>query len=127
VSARPRQFRRTLEELYAAHCILWNLGFSPEEIFVSAPNVVNGDPPGHYATLTLRRGGLSFIYNLPPRLERADADLFLREWLAFSKRVRSMPNAKLDRMVRGSDVWQRKSEMLAVLARKGFRFAAVES
>ncbi len=120
-------FRRTLEEMYAAHCILWNLGFSPEEIFVATPHVLNGDPPGHYATLKLTRGDLSFIYNLPPRLDEADAEFFLREWLAFSKRVRRMPNTKLDRMVRGSEVWQRKSEMLMVLAQKGFRFTAVES
>jgi hypothetical protein len=127
VTARPRPFRRTLEELYAAHCILWNLGFSPEEICVSAPHVTNGDPPGHYATLTLERDGRSFIYNLPPRLEQSEETPFLEAWLAFADSVRKVPQAKLDRMVRRSEVWRRKHEMLAVLALKGFRFVAVES
>lgn len=124
---RQRELRRVIHEMYAAHCILWNLGFSPDELFVSTPNVVNGDPPGLYATLTLRRDELAFVYNLPPRLDEADAELFLARWLEFADRVRRIPKSKLDRIVRGSDVWRRKGEMLMVLARKGFRFQAVEN
>lgn len=113
--------------MYAAHCVLWNLGFSPDELFVSAPNVLNGDPPGHYATLTLRRGELSFIYNLPPRLDETDCDRFLSSWLAFGARVTELSNAELDRIVHHSDVWRRRASFLAALAAKGFRFPAVEN
>lgn len=127
MTLRPRALRRTIEEMYAAHCVLWNLGFSPDELFVSTPNVLNGDPPGHYATLTVRRGELRFIYNLPPRLEEIDCDRFLSSWLAFGGKVKELPIAELDRLVKKSDVWRRKASFLAALTVKGFRFTAVEN
>lgn len=126
MSVRPRDLRPTIEEMYAAHCVLWNLGFSPDELFVSTPNVLNGDPPGHYATLTIRRGELKFIYNLSPRLEEAECDRFLAAWLAFAER-RGHTKAELDRMVWRSKVWREKSSFLAALTLKGFRFTAVEN
>lgn len=127
MTLRPRDLRRTIEEMYAAHCVLWNLGFSPDELFVSVPNVLNGDPPGYYATLTLRRGPRSFIYNLAPRLEETEGERFLSSWLAFATRLPELPMAELDRMVKRSDVWHRKASFLAALAAKGFRFPAVEN
>jgi len=127
MTLHPRQLRRTIEEMYAAHCVLWNLGFSPDELFVSTPDVVNGDPPGRYATLTLRRGGLSFIYNVAPRLDDADCQRFLSHWSAFAHRVKELPASELDRMVKRSEVWHRMSSFLLALAAKGFRFAAVEN
>lgn len=127
MTLRKRDLRRTIEEMYAAHCILWNLGFSPDELFVSTPNVLNGDPPGHYATLTLRRGELRFIYNLPPRLEEADCDRFLEAWKSFAERGPDKSTAELDRMVRRSEVWRRKASFVAALTLRGFRFTAVEN
>jgi len=124
MSIPPHELRRTIEEMYAAHCVLWNLGFSPDELFVSTPNVLNGDPPGLYATLTVQRGELRFIYNLPPRLSDASSRRFLRAWLAFAERGDRAPKAELDRMVWRSEVWRRKAELAAALTVKGFRFTA---
>lgn len=127
MTLRPRDLRRTIEEMYAAQCVLRTLGFSPEELFVSAPNVLNGDPPGHYATVTVRRGELSFIYNLAPRLSEADCDRMLKAWSAFAGRLRRAPIAELEAIVRKSDVWRRRTEFVSALAAKGFRFTAVEN
>lgn len=127
MTLRPRQLRRTIEEMYAAHCVLWNLGFSPEELFVSTPQVLNGDPPGHYATLTVRRGELCFRYNLAPRLEETDCERFLGRWCDFAHEVTDLPTAQLTRMVQRSEVWRRKASFLAALTLKGFRFTAVEN
>jgi hypothetical protein len=126
LSLHPRDLRRLLTETYATHCVLLNLGFPNEEIFVGALNVLNGDPPGMYACVILRRGGLQFICNFS-QLAEEDCDEYLRAWSAFSQVQPSMDRDTLEQMVRTSSAWAGRSDLLAALAVKGFSFPAVSN
>lgn len=126
MSLHPKELRRLISETYATHCVLLNLGFPMEEIFVGAPKVLNGDPPGTYACVILQRGGLQFIYNFA-QLAEEDCDEYLRAWSAFSQVQPSMDSDVLEGMVRGSRVWASKKDLLAALAVKGFAFPAVSN
>lgn len=123
----PTEMRRLLEDMYAAHAILWSLGFDASELFVSAPNILNAPVPGRYATLIVRRGEQQFTYWMTPRLEGEDVDRFLAGWLAFAARVKRIPRDDLDALVKRSVVWREKTALLSGLAAKGFRFTACEN
>jgi hypothetical protein len=123
----PADMRQLIENMYAAHAVLWTLGFTPDELFVSAPKIVNAPEPGNHATLYVRRGGLQFTYWMEPRLEREEAEQFLRGWAAFAERADRIPIEDRNAMVRRSLVWRTKHELLRALLAKGFTFTAIQN
>lgn len=115
-----RRAKRPVLETYAAHYILMNIGFDPAEIFVSTPNVLNGAPPGLYASVIVRRGGLEFVMNLVQLPDAAACDRFLAAFHRFAEAQPSMDRRELDRMVRRTDVWRRRTSLVSALLLKGF-------
>jgi hypothetical protein len=111
---------RVVHETYAAHYVLTALGFDPSEIFVGTPNVLNGDPPGTYASVFVRRDGRQFVYNIARLFTEADCARYLKAFHAFALAQPSMERAELDRIARRSNVWRRKASFIAALLQKGF-------
>ena len=109
-----------VRETYAAHYVLTNLGFDPSEIFVGTPNVLNGDPPGTYAAVIVRRDGLQFVYNIARLFTEADCARYLKAFHAFALAQPSMDRGELDRIARRSTVWKRKASFMWALVQKGF-------
>lgn len=122
---KANRVTQMLHETYAAHCILLNLGFDHGEIFVGTPNVLNGDPPGLYAAVFVRRDGLQFVYNFAPLRDDADCTRYLVAFQAFALAQPSMDDAVLERILKQSTVWRRKESFIEALVRKGFELRGV--
>lgn len=108
-----------VREAYAAHAILTNLGFEPEEVQAQIRNVINGNPPGPHVCVVLKRGERTFVIHLHPADDQF-ATAFRTAWLAFAARKPSMPRAELDALVQGTQLWRQKEDLLWGLVRKGF-------
>lgn len=107
-------------ECYAAHVLLTNLGFEPDEIFVGVQPVANVSPPGQpHAIVRLVRGRLSFVMHLCS-LDLEQAQAFDRAWRAFADAKPGMPRTELDRIVYRTWVWRERANLLAALVHKGF-------
>lgn len=103
-----------VHETYAAHCILTNLGFEPDEVFVEVRPVANTRPPGPHVVVRLARGELTFVYHLHP-VTPEETERFSRAWLAFVAAQPSMPRADLDRILHSSQVWEQRATLLTAL------------
>lgn len=110
---------RLVHEAYAAHCMLTNLGYEPEEVQAGVQNIANGDPPGPYACVVLSRGGNRFVIHLQP-VNDAQAAAFEKAWRAFAAAKPSMPREALDAIVKGAEIYARRVDLLVALDRKGF-------
>lgn len=108
-----------VREAYAAHVLITNLGFEPEEVQAQIRNVVNGDPPGPHVCVVLQRGERTFVIHLHPADEEF-GKAFEKAWLAFAAAKPSKPHAELQRIVEGTQLWQQKEALLWGLVRKGF-------
>lgn len=111
--------RRLVSEAYAAHVILTNLGYEPEEVQAQLRNVINADPPGQYVCVVLQRGQRAFIIHLHQATDEF-GKAFEKAWLAFAAAKPKMPHAELDAIVQGSTIWRQKQELLWGLVGKGF-------
>jgi len=111
--------KQLVHEAYAAHNILTNLGFEPEEVFIGTPLVVNGDPPGRYAVVALRHGGKEFIYNFARLDSEADGERFLAAFSAFTARQKLMSRAELTRITNASNIWRQRHRLIEGLLLKG--------
>lgn len=119
----PADLARLLDELYAAHWILWNVGFTPDELFVGASMVLNAEPPAMHAYLKVQRADGEFVLPVGPALDRKSSKHVLRAWLRFidQARIEREKNAAaLERRLRRTIVWDRRVEFLTRLAAKGF-------
>ncbi len=107
-------------ECYAAHYILTNLGYEPDEIFVGVQPLLNSNPPLQpHAIVRLERDGRSFVLHLTP-MDAEQAAEFDRAWRAFAEAKPGMLIADLDRIVRRTWVWRERANLLAALVHKGF-------
>ncbi|HEU4580903.1 MAG TPA: hypothetical protein VFS67_21740 [Polyangiaceae bacterium] len=119
--------QRLCEETYAAHFILWNVGISPEEMFVFVAPVLNVEPPARHLCVQIRRGCLQFTLPAGPPLEEADHHRVLRAWLRFSKQAKALrqkDRLQLDRMVQGSLMFSKRMDLLVAMLAKGFDLRA---
>lgn len=126
MSLHPREMQRVTRETYAAHCILINLGFKSEEIFVATPHVLNAEPPGNYACVIVRREGKQFLL-WTQRLKGADCDRFLDAWQRFAEQQPTMARGELERMVRMSRLWESKAALVQALVQKGFELKVMSN
>ena len=55
-----------IQEAYAAHYVLANMGYEPEEISVSVYEISNATPPGRYSVITLKRVDNRFTFHQVP-------------------------------------------------------------
>ncbi len=120
-----QEMQKLVHETYAAHYVLLNLGFSPDEVFAGTANVRNWDPPGICANVELHAQGKKFIYTLRA-LVPGDETRFARFWLDFAAAQPKRDRSELDALVHGSDVWREKAALLVALELKGFIFPATE-
>lgn len=116
--ARKREtaLTRAVHEAYAAHEMFCMMGYTPDDVFIGARNVVG---EGMCAVVWLRHGGLELTLPVAP-LTSVDADHFRDAMVRFQEAKPSMSRAVLDRIVRGSTVMARAGEILSVMAEKGF-------
>lgn len=114
-SADPVAF--AVREAYAAHELLCQIGYDPEDIFVGAAPVIGEPTP--CAIVWLRHGGLELTMPVAA-LSQAEAKRFKGAMEEFIAKKPTMARSELDAWVRESTVWSRAGEVLAVLARKGF-------
>jgi hypothetical protein len=109
-----------VQEAYAAHAMLTNLGFEPDEVFVGVQPVVNVNPPGLCALVQLRAQGR--VFTLPiDRVTREQSKWFLEAFKAFAADQPTMPRPILDQIMRESLMYARRREMLTALVAKGFK------
>jgi len=118
---RPATIDAAVRECYAAHTILTNLGYEPDDIYVGIVPVLNAAPsPATCAIVKLvRHDGEAFVYTVRD-LAGDEIPEFKRKWLAFVADKPTMQRAELDAILHGSTVWARKTELLWTLAAKGF-------
>jgi hypothetical protein len=114
---KPRELRWLVQETYAAHCLLANLGISPDHAV----------PRGLYATVTVRDGVRSFTMPLHPMQDEAECDQYLTAFKAFVEAKPRMPNHELDAIVNKSDTYARRLEIVTALVLKGFELPGVPS
>lgn len=121
------ELQRLHEETYAAHFILWNVGVSPDEIFVFVSPVINIEPPARHLCIQIRRGCLQFALPVGPPLEETDHHRVLRGWLRFARQakvLRKKNRLLLDRMVQGSLMFAKRMDLLTAMLAKGFELRA---
>lgn len=121
-----------MDEAYAAHVILWNLGFEPSEIdcYVAPTVLQKGLAPVLSCVVILTAQELSFAMPVGAPLQRIQAEEFAVVWpdyCALATRQRNFDARVLDRRVARTHIWGRKTEVLFALARKGFRFPRVRA
>lgn len=119
------EMQNVVHEVYAAHYVLMNLGFTAEELYAGTASVANWDPPGPCATVELHAQGKVFIYVVRALLPE-DTSRFKRFWTEFARAQPTADRAMLDAVVHHSEVWRCKGALLGALADKGFVFPAVE-
>lgn len=118
----PRQLQQLVHETYAARHILNNLGFPDEELTIGAQSILNAQPPGRYATVMVRHGGLEFVMWTQPLRSGSDEDQFGQAWWRFIEAQPGMDRGELTRIVERTWMWKRKVELMTALLAKGFRF-----
>lgn len=107
-----------LHEAYAAHAIITDHGFEPEEVQACLRHIVNADPPGLHVCMAVARGGREFVAHIQAVTEEEGAD-FQRRWLAFAEAKPRMSRAELDDIVYGTQIWELREKLLEALAAKG--------
>jgi len=110
---------RIVHEGYAAHAIITNLGFEPEEVQACLRHIVNADPPGLHACMLVEREGRQFVFHIHAVTEEEGA-AFQEAWLAFAEAKPRMSRAELDAILYGSQVWRMREDLLWALVAKGF-------
>lgn len=106
-------------ETYAVEYLWVNLGFSPNEQFVSTVFVSNQSPPGVYACAILRAQGLEFVYTID-HLHPVDEERFKRRWLKFAHEQPSMAREVLDLGVAQSRAFASAHLLVQAMVDKGF-------
>lgn len=112
--------KNPVHETYAAFYILTNLGIEPDDIFVQASHVLNGDPPGTYACVVARQGDRRCILNVALLDSYESGTRFLDEYGKFGETQPTADRGELTRIARGTDTWRRKADLIAALLLKGF-------
>jgi hypothetical protein len=116
----PPTVEAAIRECYAMHAIMMQLGYEPDHVFICTQPVLNVIPAGQVCAICrIDRGGKVFNYVIRA-LNGPEVPEFERQWRAFAESKPSMPRAELDRIVYGSTIWAKKTELLWALARKGF-------
>lgn len=108
-----------VHEAYAAHTILCNLGFEPDDIEIGIAPVINTNPPGPHIVVKLEREGRRFVIHLRPA-PRRDQKVFLRAFRKFIDAKPNMDRAELDRIYYGSWIYKQRVALLEGLLLKGF-------
>lgn len=111
-----------VRETYAAHCILTNVGFLPDEIFVSVQPILNAARQGTYGVVMVKRGDAQFVLTLQPVTDD-QAQRYLDAWRAFAEAKPTMSREALDRIVYGSILYGRRLEIITALVTKGFELS----
>ncbi len=114
----PLDLQHLTRETYAAHCILMNLGFRADDIFVATPLIVNAHPPGTHAAVILKPGAGQFVLWMAP-VRGQDCERYLEAWKQFATAQPTMPRRELDRIVERSDMYARRAEIVTALVRRG--------
>jgi hypothetical protein len=115
----PSNVETAVKEVYTAHYLLTNLGFEPDNVFVSAQQVLNATPPGLYAICTLKQGDKQFVMYLV-QLTPEEGDLFRDAWAKFCVDKRSMSAEELDALVHSSELYPQRLNVITALGLKGF-------
>lgn len=121
-----------MDEAYAAHVILWNLGFEPSQIdcFVAPTVIEKRAPPALCCVVVLKAQELSFTMPVGEVLQRQQAEQFAVVWPDYCQQAsaqRWRDSRVLDRRVQRTQIWRRKTDVLMGLALKGFRFPNVKA
>jgi hypothetical protein len=114
--------KRLVHETYAAHCILTNVGFLPDEIFVSVQPILNAARRGTYSVVMVKRGDAQFVLTLQPVTDD-QAERYLDAWRAFAKAKSTMSRKALDQIVYGSVLYERRLEIITALVARGFELS----
>lgn len=122
----PLDLEHLTRETYAAHCILMNLGFKAADIFVATPLILNATPPGTHAAVILRPGPAQFVLWLA-RIQGDDCERYLEAWTTFATAQPQMPPHELDRIVRRSDTYAHRRQIVTALALRGIPMPAVSN
>lgn len=123
---------QVMDEAYAAHVILWNLGFEPSQIdcFVSPTIIEQNAPPVLSCVVVLKAQELTFTMPVGEVLERQQAEEFTVVWPDYCQRAsaqRWRDSRVLDHRVERTQIWRRKTDVLWAMARKGFRFPRAQA
>lgn len=123
MTLHPRELQRLTRETYAAHCILLNLGFTAEDIFVATPHIINANPPGTRAAVILRPGPDQFVIWMAP-VSGQDCEQYIEAWKEFATAQPKMPRRALDRIVHESYMFARRADIVAGLVARGISLPA---
>jgi hypothetical protein len=122
----PLDIEHLTRETYAAHCILMNLGFKADDIFVATPVILNATPPGTHAAIILRPGPEQFVLWLAP-VRGPDCERYIAAWKAFAASQPNVPRHELDRIVRRSDTYAHRRRIVTALVLRGIALPAVSN
>ena len=120
----PLDLEHLTRETYAAHCILMNLGFKAADIFVGTPVILNATPPGTHAAIILKPGPAQFVLWLAP-VRGDDCERYVEAWKTFATAQPKMPPRELDRIVRRSDTYAHRRQIVTALVLRGIPLPAV--
>ena len=117
-----------VREAYAAHQILFQLGYDPSEVWVTVAPVLNVIPAMQVCVIVkLIRGDKEFVMPVATVGSEKESKLFQKAWREFAARGKRRKTAdELETMVRSSQIWARLPELLLSLEAKGFGVEYVE-
>lgn len=116
---RAAALDQLIVDTYAVHFVLWNLGVTPDEIFVQAALIANAPKPGVHATVTVKRAGKSWVMWLD-RLEGNPEILqFEAAWRDFASRQPELSEDAKDALVARSRAIGQMEEIRQGLLAKG--------
>lgn len=111
---------QVVREVYAVHSLLFQVGFTPDDVFAACQNIVNADPPGVYATVVLRAQGKEFVYWIQALPTEDEQDRYERAWKEFAALQPSMDRGLLDVFVASTQALREFHLVVRALVKKGF-------
>lgn len=118
MSGEGDSFTALVHETSALLMGLIVLGFAPGELVVDTSTVLNADPPGVFAIVTVTRGKTSYVVAVGRLRDDAAAERWLRAWNAFCALPASPERAT--RIVRTTEVLKREADIVLALTEAGF-------
>lgn len=109
--------KKAVNECYGAFIILTNSGFDPDNIFVSVNYILNGTPPGDYATVQLKTAYGDFSMNLV-QLENHERPEFLEAYRKFQVGRKHLSALALDDLVKGTQIYKQRFDLLVAVSLK---------
>lgn len=85
-----------VRDTYAVHFVLSGFGIDADEIYVGAQAISNAEEPGVHATVSVKRGGKTWLMWLHPLRSLGEVRQFEQAWHAFIARRRTLGQDELD-------------------------------